>query len=625
MERTTTLRRKFWSAMAIGALASVSMLLATPAAADNSKVVICHIPPGNPGNAQTITVGEKAVAAHMKHGDWLGQCASGCLSAADCEDENLCTDDECLSNGECSHTAVDCDDSNACTEDLCEPLEGCLYPPVSAPTVCDDQDVCTTGDICQEGVCVGTDVFGCCNFASECDDGDWCTTDSCEGNVCAHEDTDCSTSDPCWVGFCDSLGAMCDYAPVSCEDADVCTDDLCDSETGCYNPPTTNPPEPGIELTCDDGLDNDCDGAADADDADCAPSCVPTDEICDGVDNDCDGDVDEDFDLGVCTSGIGACQATGTMVCTADGTASECSAVPGTPSDEICDGQDNDCDGTVDETPAVGYSYNGGIIRDETPLGCAETFVVEDTGLVCDDQVGQTTLACERDPEGMLHATYSRVGCGAPVTVDVEASQGCAVLDSSTAPGVDFIWFESFQCCDLPPRSCSVDNGRCGDARVFECAPDEITEVTCELITGYLYGAYLTGAQLYGADLHGVDLTHADLTNADLYNANLSNATLDYANLNGADINLTNFSDASLRGVNVPTAVYTNFDGADLSGADLNWVYVAGSTFMYANLDGADLRNVALASAAWQGATYTSATLFSAGVNPAAYGMILVP
>ena len=39
------------------------------------KVTICHIPPGNPGNAHTITVGEPAVAAHVaEHGDTIGPC-----------------------------------------------------------------------------------------------------------------------------------------------------------------------------------------------------------------------------------------------------------------------------------------------------------------------------------------------------------------------------------------------------------------------------------------------------------------------------------------------------------------------------------------------------------------------
>lgn len=39
------------------------------------KVTICHYPPGNPANAQTITVGAPAVAAHVaQHGDTIGPC-----------------------------------------------------------------------------------------------------------------------------------------------------------------------------------------------------------------------------------------------------------------------------------------------------------------------------------------------------------------------------------------------------------------------------------------------------------------------------------------------------------------------------------------------------------------------
>jgi len=42
-----------------------------------NKVTICHIPPGNPDNAHTITVGEPAVLTHMtKHGDTIGPCSN---------------------------------------------------------------------------------------------------------------------------------------------------------------------------------------------------------------------------------------------------------------------------------------------------------------------------------------------------------------------------------------------------------------------------------------------------------------------------------------------------------------------------------------------------------------------
>lgn len=46
--------------------------------ANNVKVLICHIPPGNPANAHTICVSEKqAKNTHLdKHGDYLGPCTS---------------------------------------------------------------------------------------------------------------------------------------------------------------------------------------------------------------------------------------------------------------------------------------------------------------------------------------------------------------------------------------------------------------------------------------------------------------------------------------------------------------------------------------------------------------------
>jgi hypothetical protein len=39
------------------------------------KVTICHIPPGNPEERHTITVGAPSVAAHVReHGDTIGVC-----------------------------------------------------------------------------------------------------------------------------------------------------------------------------------------------------------------------------------------------------------------------------------------------------------------------------------------------------------------------------------------------------------------------------------------------------------------------------------------------------------------------------------------------------------------------
>ena len=39
------------------------------------KVIVCHVPPGNPENPQTIEVAESALPAHLAHGDTEGECA----------------------------------------------------------------------------------------------------------------------------------------------------------------------------------------------------------------------------------------------------------------------------------------------------------------------------------------------------------------------------------------------------------------------------------------------------------------------------------------------------------------------------------------------------------------------
>ena len=44
------------------------------AIAQGAKVDVCHIPPGNPDNAHTITISENALEAHLDHGDHLGPC-----------------------------------------------------------------------------------------------------------------------------------------------------------------------------------------------------------------------------------------------------------------------------------------------------------------------------------------------------------------------------------------------------------------------------------------------------------------------------------------------------------------------------------------------------------------------
>jgi hypothetical protein len=94
--------------------------------------------------------------------------------------------------------------------------------------------------------------------------------------------------------------------------------------------------------------------------ADCSGSVQPSPETCDGQDNDCDGNTDEDVlnacggcgDLAnaagsSCTISKNSCKSTGSYRCV--GQATVCDALPPTGTAEVCNGEDDDCDGSVDE------------------------------------------------------------------------------------------------------------------------------------------------------------------------------------------------------------------------------------------------------------------------------------
>src|SRR5882672_4684509 len=57
---------------------AITLANGQPGCTSPKKVLICHIPPGNPANAHDICVGASAVAPHQaKHGYTIGACSGG--------------------------------------------------------------------------------------------------------------------------------------------------------------------------------------------------------------------------------------------------------------------------------------------------------------------------------------------------------------------------------------------------------------------------------------------------------------------------------------------------------------------------------------------------------------------
>jgi cysteine-rich repeat protein len=103
-----------------------------------------------------------------------------------------CDDGNALSCDGCSQfcQTENCSDGNDCTTDACDAQLGCGgHAPVPAGSSCSDNNACTLFDSCNgSGTCVG-------GPAMNCNDGNACTTDSCNpATGCVHT---CNTGNAC--------------------------------------------------------------------------------------------------------------------------------------------------------------------------------------------------------------------------------------------------------------------------------------------------------------------------------------------------------------------------------------------------------------------------------------------
>jgi alpha-tubulin suppressor-like RCC1 family protein len=226
-----------------------------------------------------------------------------------------------------------------------------------------DDDYLPTMTTCALGACASTGTKTCVAGTER---------DSCTSSVPAANDPTCDGRDDDCDGKTDE-----NYAPL----ATNCGIGACAATgvTACVGGVAVDSCDPGAPASSDadcDGVDDDCDGAADQDYVsvttmcgtgacksmgvtDCVDGTVtdtcragtnaPSDPTCNGVDDDCDGKTDENYAPVATSCGVGACAANGVSSCVSGTVKSGCT--PGTPaaSDTTCNGVDDNCNGTKDE------------------------------------------------------------------------------------------------------------------------------------------------------------------------------------------------------------------------------------------------------------------------------------
>ena len=432
----------------------------------------------------------------------LDQCVDGvctglenvclCEDDADCQqlqDDDLCNGSLACLDGLCQidpASVVSCDDPEPddCIVFLCDPATGncqALSKPNDAP--CDDQDVCTLGELCQGGICAPAETVDCddgelctadtcdpedgCQYApslAPCDDGDACTGgDACtEGLACAGAPLSCDDEDPCTLDGCDPATGACVNAPKLCDDGDLCTEDACDADSGaCLF----------TAKTCGDG------------DLCTLDSCDPATGTCGHTAKDC-GDGDP-CTMDLCDAASGLCQ---------------------NPPVDCDDG--NPC--TLDSCdPATGTCVNEGLECDDGDpctqdlLDC-ETQSCTHPPVDCDDGDACTTNSCDSD-SGCVSTPVTCVDGDACTTDSCDPTSGCVFTpmicddgDACTTDSCDptsgcvftpMICDDGDACttdsCD-PADGCAYTPLTCDDGSACtadSCAPDSgcvFTPVPCD-------------------------------------------------------------------------------------------------------------------------------------------------
>ena len=470
--------------------------------------------------------------------------ASGCSHltlTGPCDDKNACTEGEtCVVQASdtatptvaCLGALKSCHDENSCTIDSCDTGKGCIHLTAPFNTACDDQNACTTNDLCDhDGNCVGTglscddgnpctvdlcDVKGACQFADgnggPCDDGDLCTVgDACIQGICTAGALQmCSDDNPCTTDSCGSATGQCVFLPNSeacadgnactvgdtcnagscvpgnltvCDDLTFCTDDACDTSTGAC---TFTPMQDGVG--CDDG---DACTKGDAchagqchfgqppvcDDGNLctADTCAADSGVCNFALLDgtacTDGDDCTQFDTcaaGQCTAGKDTCECKKLADCAVKEDGDACNGTL------WCDLADHSC--KLDMATLV--------VCDTTKNATCLQYVCNKVSGICDAQNLNEGGPCEADSSACSSGDYCQAGvCIVGVVPGCDDNNACT--NDSCDPATGCVFAPNLTACN-DGEPCTLDDhcagGKCGAGQAKNC--DDGSDCTTDSCKG---------------------------------------------------------------------------------------------------------------------------------------------